>query len=95
MTTAPSAATPLVATADAPAYEGFVRAAFSRGLRAVIAPKQLRSLADTLGFDADAAPRDLDAYQWAACSRLQDSKVQRATATSSTRARLRRWLPNE
>jgi 23S rRNA (adenine-N6)-dimethyltransferase len=41
-------------------YEAFVRAGFNCGLRAVATPRQARRIARR------AAPRDLDAHQWAA-----------------------------
>ena len=57
---------PLVAIAQARAYRGFVDRGFRSGLRAVAPPRLLKRLARDLGFDARAAPRDLDARQWAA-----------------------------
>jgi 23S rRNA (adenine-N6)-dimethyltransferase len=50
---------PLVSAEDARAYADVVRRGFERGLRAVATPRQLRRVARR------AAPRDLDAYQWA------------------------------
>jgi 23S rRNA (adenine-N6)-dimethyltransferase len=44
-------------------YEAFVRKGFKRGLRAVATPRQARRMA------RGAAPRDLDAHQWAALFR--------------------------
>ena len=75
---------PLVAPAAAGDYERFLRRGFARGIRAIVPPKRLRSLADTLGFDAAAAPRELDAFQWAALFRGSSvgSNAQRAKVKS-------------
>jgi 23S rRNA (adenine-N6)-dimethyltransferase len=51
---------PLVPISDRTAYRDFVRRGFGGGLRSVASPRQLRRLARR------AAPRDLDAHQWAA-----------------------------
>jgi 23S rRNA (adenine-N6)-dimethyltransferase len=59
-------AEPLVPAKDANAYRRFLRAGFRGGLRAVVPPRQLKRLADELGFARGARPRDLDARQWAA-----------------------------
>jgi 23S rRNA (adenine-N6)-dimethyltransferase len=58
-------AEPLVPVVAAAAYHRFVARGFDRGLRAVVPPRQLKRLARELGFAATAAPRDLDARQWA------------------------------
>jgi 23S rRNA (adenine-N6)-dimethyltransferase len=50
---------PLVPLADQHDYRAFVRRGFRGGLRAVASPRQVRRLA------RKAAPRDLDAHQWA------------------------------
>jgi 23S rRNA (adenine-N6)-dimethyltransferase len=50
---------PLVPVADRQTYRRFVRRGFEEGLRAVAPPRQVRRLARR------AAPRDLDAHQWA------------------------------
>lgn len=50
---------PLVPAADQRAYRTFVRRGFRAGLRSVAPPRQVRRLARR------AAPRDLDAHQWA------------------------------
>jgi 23S rRNA (adenine-N6)-dimethyltransferase len=42
------------------------RAPLARALRRHVSPRELRRLAAVLGFDATAAPRDLDARQWSA-----------------------------
>jgi 23S rRNA (adenine-N6)-dimethyltransferase len=52
---------PLVPEALAERYRGFVAAGFRRNLRAVVSPRELRRVGV-----AGAAPRDLDAHQWAA-----------------------------
>lgn len=51
---------PLVAAADARAYREFVRRGFREGLRAVSPTRQVRRVG------RKAAPRDLDAHDWAA-----------------------------
>jgi 23S rRNA (adenine-N6)-dimethyltransferase len=51
---------PLVPAADERAYRAFVRRGFQEGLRAVASERQVRRLARR------AAPRDLDAHEWAA-----------------------------
>lgn len=56
---------PLIPVADWRRYRAFVRVGFENGLRAVVPPRRLRSTADRLGFPPAAAPRDLDAHQWA------------------------------
>jgi 23S rRNA (adenine-N6)-dimethyltransferase len=56
---------PLVAPEHANDYRRFLRAGFRGGLRAVVPSRQLKRLADELGFARDARPRDLDARQWA------------------------------
>jgi 23S rRNA (adenine-N6)-dimethyltransferase len=57
---------PLVETDRACAYRRFVDRGFRRGLRSVVSPRDLKRLATELGFSRTAAPRDLDARQWAA-----------------------------
>ena len=62
---------PRVPRAEADAFARFVRAGFAAprladGLRAHVAPRRLRRLADGLGFPRDAAPRALDGRQWVA-----------------------------
>lgn len=59
-------------------YRGFVAAGFRRGIRAVATPKALRRV----GFEG-AAPRELDAYQWAA---LYSNITGPSIAASSGRA---------
>jgi 23S rRNA (adenine-N6)-dimethyltransferase len=54
-------AVPLVPEREWRRYRGFVATGFRRGLRVVAPPRTLRGL----GI-AGAAPRELDAYQWAA-----------------------------
>jgi 23S rRNA (adenine-N6)-dimethyltransferase len=54
-------AVPLVPEREWRRYRAFVAAGFRNGLRAVAAPRALRRLGV-----AGAAPRELDAYQWAA-----------------------------
>jgi 23S rRNA (adenine-N6)-dimethyltransferase len=65
---------PRVRPDDAAAFERFVRAGFSAprlrdGLDGAVSPRRLRRLADQLAFPRDAAPRSLDACQWAALFR--------------------------
>lgn len=60
---------PLVAPAQAVAYRRFLDRGFRDGLRAVVPSRTLKRLADELGFDRRAAPRDLDARQWASAYR--------------------------
>ena len=57
---------PLVAPADAVAYRRFLDRGFRAGIRSLAPPRMLKRVADELGFDLRAAPRDLDARQWAA-----------------------------
>jgi hypothetical protein len=54
-------AVPLVPEGEWRRYRDFVASGFRRGLRAVAPPRTLRRLGA-----AGAAPRELDAYQWAA-----------------------------
>ena len=56
-------APPLVPVSDRHEYRAFVRHGFEEGLRAVAPQRQVRRLARR------AAPRDLDAHQWAALFR--------------------------
>jgi 23S rRNA (adenine-N6)-dimethyltransferase len=56
---------PLVPPHAAADYRRWLDRGFRDGLRAVAAPRTLKRLADELGFDRRAAPRDLDARQWA------------------------------
>jgi 23S rRNA (adenine-N6)-dimethyltransferase len=56
---------PLVPPDRAREYQRFVELGFRGGLRAVLAPRQLKRSATELGFARDARPRDLDAGQWA------------------------------
>lgn len=70
---------PLVPEREWRCYRGFVAAGFRRGLRAVAAPKALRRM----GFEG-AAPRELDAFQWAA---LYSNITGPSIAASSTRAK--------
>jgi len=55
----------LVAANERRAYGRFVEAGFREGLRAAVPPRHLKRLALELGFARYAAPRDLDATQWA------------------------------
>jgi 23S rRNA (adenine-N6)-dimethyltransferase len=61
---------PLVPPCKRHAYGRFVERGFHDGLRAVLPPRQLKRLADELGFARHAQPRDLDARQWAALFRV-------------------------
>jgi 23S rRNA (adenine-N6)-dimethyltransferase len=56
---------PLVPAGAARHYARFVERAFRGGLRAVVAPRQVKRLAEELGFSRIASPRDLDVRQWA------------------------------
>jgi 23S rRNA (adenine-N6)-dimethyltransferase len=60
---------PLVAPCDAVAYRRFLDRGFRQGVRSLAPPRMLKRVADELGFDRRAAPRDLDARQWAALHR--------------------------
>jgi 23S rRNA (adenine-N6)-dimethyltransferase len=60
---------PLVAPQEAAAYRRFLDRGFRDGLRPLVPPRTLRRLAEELGFDRRAAPRDLDARQWASVYR--------------------------
>lgn len=57
---------PLVPVARAGDYRAFVERGFRDGLRSVVPPRTLKRCALELGFERTAAPRDLDARQWAA-----------------------------
>ena len=59
-------ADPLVAAGEAARYRRFLDRGFREGARALVPPRTLKRLAAELGFDPRAAPRDLDARQWAA-----------------------------
>jgi len=56
---------PLVAVRDARPYWAFLARGYKDGPRAVSSWTKLRQLEAELGFDRHAAPRDLDAGQWA------------------------------
>lgn len=60
---------PLVPQARAREYSAFVARGFRDGLRSIIPPRTLKRCAVEAGFDRTAAPRDLDARQWAAIYR--------------------------
>jgi 23S rRNA (adenine-N6)-dimethyltransferase len=68
---------PLVAEDDQRAYRAFVARGFRHGLRAVAPPRPLRRL----GLRGGAAPRDLDAHQWAAL--FTSGKAGRLSRTSA------------
>jgi 23S rRNA (adenine-N6)-dimethyltransferase len=59
-------AKPFVAPRDARAYGTFLARGYREGPRAVISWTKLKQLEAELGFDRNAAARDLDAGQWAA-----------------------------
>jgi 23S rRNA (adenine-N6)-dimethyltransferase len=65
-------AEPFVLPRERRRYAGFLARGYRDGLRAVVPRRQLRRRADQLGFTYGAAPRDLDARQWAA---LYDAAV--------------------
>lgn len=65
---------PQLPLADAAPFSAFVRAGFAQprladALRAHVAPRRLRRLADQLAFARDATPRALDGRQWVALFR--------------------------
>jgi 23S rRNA (adenine-N6)-dimethyltransferase len=60
---------PLVTVADRRAYGAFLARGYRDGPRAVVAWPTLKKLESELGFHRHAAPRDLDARQWAALYR--------------------------
>jgi 23S rRNA (adenine-N6)-dimethyltransferase len=74
-------AQPLVPTAESQQYWQFLSRAFharTEVRRSVLTPLQMKRLAPTLGFRANARPRDVDACQWAgiyAASRREASGV--------------------
>lgn len=57
---------PLVPVVERRGYDAFLGRAYRDGPRAVVPWPMLRHLGSELGFDRRAAPRDLDARQWAA-----------------------------
>jgi len=57
---------PLAAVDEAARYRRFLERGFRDGIRSLVPPRTLKRLANDLGFDRRAAPRDLDARQWAA-----------------------------
>ena len=65
-------AEPFVLPRERRRYAGFLARGYRDGLRVVVPRRQLRRLADELGFTYGAEPRDLDARQWAA---LYDAAV--------------------
>jgi 23S rRNA (adenine-N6)-dimethyltransferase len=67
-------AEPLVAAHDAPAYRRFLDRGFRDGVRPLVPPRTLKRLADELGFARRAAPRDLDARQWACVYRRANAR---------------------
>jgi 23S rRNA (adenine-N6)-dimethyltransferase len=56
---------PLLPVTESGRYARFVDRGFRNGLRAVVPTRQLKLLSTELGFGRTAAPRDLDARQWA------------------------------
>jgi 23S rRNA (adenine-N6)-dimethyltransferase len=60
---------PLVAEGEAAAYRRFLDRGFRDGIGTLAAPRTCKRLASELGFERLAAPRDLDARQWAALYR--------------------------
>jgi 23S rRNA (adenine-N6)-dimethyltransferase len=60
---------PFVPPVHARDYRAFVARGFRDGLRSVVPPRMLKRCALELGFARTAAPRDLDARQWAALYR--------------------------
>jgi 23S rRNA (adenine-N6)-dimethyltransferase len=58
-------ADPLVPPPHAAGYRRFLERGFRHGLRSVVPQRELKRFATGLGFARHAAPRDLDARQWA------------------------------
>jgi 23S rRNA (adenine-N6)-dimethyltransferase len=58
-------AEPLLRVAEARRYGAFLARGYRDGLRAVVPWRLLKKCEAELGFERQAAPRDLDAYQWA------------------------------
>jgi 23S rRNA (adenine-N6)-dimethyltransferase len=56
---------PLVAVNERRAYEAFLARAFRDGVRSVVTWRALKQLAEELGIDRNAKPRDIDARRWA------------------------------
>jgi 23S rRNA (adenine-N6)-dimethyltransferase len=56
---------PLVPVADRRAYGHFLARGYRDGVRAVVPWRLLKQWESELGFDRQAHPRDLDAWQWA------------------------------
>jgi hypothetical protein len=56
---------PLVPINEGERYRRLLDRGFRDGVRSVVPPRTLKRLAADLGFDRRAAPRDLDARQWA------------------------------
>jgi 23S rRNA (adenine-N6)-dimethyltransferase len=56
---------PFVPAGEAARYRRFLDRGFRDGVRVLVPPRTLKRLAADLGFDRHAAPRDLDAWQWA------------------------------
>ena len=56
---------PLVAIRERRAYDAFLGRAFRDGVRSVVPWRALKQLAEEVGIDRHAAPRDLDARLWA------------------------------
>jgi 23S rRNA (adenine-N6)-dimethyltransferase len=61
---------PLVPAGEAAAYRRFLDRGFHDGIGTLVAPRTCKRVAAQLGFDRRAAPRDLDARQWAALYRF-------------------------
>jgi 23S rRNA (adenine-N6)-dimethyltransferase len=70
---------PLVEERDAAAYRRFLERGFRDGIRSVMPPRMVKRLADELGFDRRAAPRDLDPRQWAAAYRRAERRLSAAS----------------
>jgi 23S rRNA (adenine-N6)-dimethyltransferase len=76
-------AVPLVQESEWRRYRGFVATAFRSGLRAVATPRALRRM----GVEG-AAPRELDAYQWAALySNITGPSIAASSGTAGANAK--------
>ena len=70
-------AQPLVPRAEWRSYRSFVSSGFRQGLRSLVPARRFGAIADALAFPRDAAPRDLDAHQWAALFEAVRPRAQR------------------
>ena len=82
---------PLIRVTDARRYAHFVSQGFRNGLRAIVPPRQLKSLADQLGFARSAQARDLDPSQWAALYRATVARSKSSRSQRHTSAGRQKW----